>query len=59
MMQPKKRIKRRDIQRRHVPAAADAVVDLVVHVLEAAELAGAGARVPPVEAEGVKVGVRQ
>jgi hypothetical protein len=35
MMQPKNRIKRRIVGIRHVPAASDCTVDVVVNVLQA------------------------
>ncbi len=56
-MKPENGIKSRHLKRRHVAATTDTIVDLVVHVLEAAERAWAGVGVPPVEAEGVKVAV--
>lgn len=58
MVQPKERIKRRHVERGHVPAAANTIMDLVMDVFETTEFARPGARIPPVVAEGVEVGVR-
>jgi len=59
MMKPKDWIKRRHFQRRHVATPADAVVNLIVDVFQAAKRARVGVGIPSVEAEGVKVTVRQ
>ena len=53
-MKPEEGVKRRGLERRHVAAAPDAVVDRVVNVLEATVSAVVGAVVPAVEAEGVE-----
>ena len=59
MMHPEKGVERRHLERRHVSTAANAIVDLIVQILQAAELAGFGVGIPSVVAEGVKVAVRQ
>lgn len=59
VVKPEERVKGRYLERRHVAAAAHSVVDLVVHVFETAKGARARVGVPSVEAEGVKVAVRE
>lgn len=59
VVQPKERIESRHLKRRHMPIPADSIVDLIVYILQTTELARLGVGVPPVKAEGVKVGVRQ
>jgi len=58
-VQPENGVESRHLKGRHVSAATHTIVDLVVDVLETAKGTWAGAWIPPVEAEGIKVAVRQ